>query len=87
MVMKYKDDLKNFPTEVVEKMLYYQVKQGNEKNVKVFKNLITEDKKGGGFNWHSTEEGTDFWRDVLLRKKYDIFFKKYPKRDLNMYYL
>ena len=70
----YKGEIKDFPTEIVEKMLAHQVKQGNERDVSVFEKRRTD-----GFRWDLTVEGCAFWKSVILAKKFDVFFEKYPK--------
>lgn len=71
--------IENFPIEVVEKMIERQVEAGNAPNVKVFQNWIRGGKVNGGFDWKNTREGHDFWDDVIIGEKFEIFFKKYPK--------
>ena len=72
-------DIKDFPIEVVEKMIEEQVKQGNCPNVEVFQKYITADVGDGGFAWSQTEDGAEFWADVL-DGNFDLFFEKYPKK-------
>ena len=74
----YKGQLTGVPTEIVEKMLYYQEQQGNKRDASVFEKLIRRDRRNGGFDWDKTPEGEDFWTDVLEYKKYSLFFEKYP---------
>ena len=71
----YKGQLNGFPTEVVEKMLERQVEQGNKKDVTAFEkcNVIN-------FIWSKTIEGQQFWEKVIINKKFDVFFNKYPKQ-------
>ncbi len=76
----YKGQIKDFPKEVVEKMLEYQVAQGNLKDVGVFENRFFADYPCGGFDWQDTIEGEDFWEKVLVNRKFDVFFEKYPKK-------
>lgn len=75
----YKGQLTGVPTEIVEKMLYYQEKQGNKRDVSVFEEVIERGKTNGGFDWDETPEGEDFWTDVLADGNHSIFFEKYPK--------
>ena len=77
--MEYKGQLKNFPTEVVEKMLEHQVSQGNSKDVTVFEFNRQSNYHDGGFDWDSTPEG--FWYEVITEEEFDVFFKKYPKSE------
>ena len=72
-------EIRNFPIEVVKKMVEYQVKQGNEPDVKVFRDFRIADAIRGGFDWNKTEEGIGFWREVISFKNFEVFFKRYPK--------
>lgn len=67
-------EIKDFPIEVVEKMIEKQVEQGNEADVSVFQVNATN-----GFIWGKTTEGHIFWSQVIKRKNFELFFKKYPK--------
>ena len=58
-------DIKNFPIEVVTKMVEYQVKQGGAADVSVFASKRTSAANEGGFTWDDTEEGFKFWYDVI----------------------
>lgn len=79
-------DIKDFPIEVVEKMIEEQVKQGNQPNVEVFQHYIFAGDSDNGFDWSSTYEGYDFWEDVIRESNFDLFFKKYPKKT-NLVYI
>ena len=72
-------DIKGFPIEVAQAMVDNQVKQGNKADIKVFKRFRPAGKSEGGFYWDETEEGRSFWRDVVLEKRFYIFFKEYPR--------
>ena len=76
----YKGQLTGFPTEVVEKMLYYQVEQGNKRDVTVFENDKITPLNKGGFDWEKTPERYIFWDDVISYKNFDLFFERYPKQ-------
>lgn len=78
---EFKNDLKGFPVEIVEKMLERQVEQGNKRDVSVFERDRTSWKLIGGFAWKDTKEGFHFWNTVITYKKFDHFFEKYPKMD------
>lgn len=81
-------DIKDFPIEIVEKMIEEQVKQGNCPNVEVFQNGITTDAHNGGFHWENTEDEYDFWEDVIENDNFDLFFEKYPKKNnTNLVYI
>jgi hypothetical protein len=78
-------DLKNFPIEVVEKMLEKQYKQVNKKDVSVFQEYKCSDTQRGGFRWENTIEGHEFWSDVIRFENFDRFFERYPKLSKNVY--
>lgn len=80
--------IKDYPIEVVEKMIEEQVKQGNCPNVEVFQNNISADVSDGGFTWSQTDEDEDFWWDVIDGGNFDLFFEKYPKKNnTNLVYI
>ena len=81
-VVKQEDligDIKDFPIEVVQKMVERQVEQGNKSDVTVFQKKAVTDDRGGGFYWSKTEERYDFWHDVIDDKNFKSFFDKYPE--------
>lgn len=81
-------NIKDFPIEVVEKMIEEQVKQGNCPNVKVFQDYVTADVNDGGFSWWNTDDGNDFWLEVVGDGNFDLFFEKYPKKNnTNLVYI
>lgn len=75
----YKGDLKEFPREIVERMLKCQIEQGNKEDISVFEENNCTDRRHGGFTWENTSEGHAFWAEILIYGKLDTFFKKYPK--------
>lgn len=81
-------DIENFPIEVVEKMIEEQVKQGNIPNVKVFQEYFFASYSDNGFDWSSTDEGYDFWQEVIGESRFNLFFEKYPKKNnTNLVYI
>lgn len=81
-------DIKDFPIEVVEKMIEEQVKQGNCPNVEVFQNYVSADDDDDGFSWCNTDDGNDFWLKVIDEGNFDLFFEKYPKKNnTNLVYI
>lgn len=80
-------DLVGFPIEIVEKMLERQYEQINKVDIVAFQNdRIQSISNGeGGFHWGETIEGYEFWNNVIRQKKFDIFFKHYPKLAKNVY--
>lgn len=78
----YKGEIKDFPPEVVELMLQRQFEQTGERNISVFEADRIAGIEYKGFTWSDAIEGYYFWDDVIGDKKFDIFFKKYPKESL-----
>ena len=77
----YKGQIKGFPEEVVNRMLYEQQLKGNKKNIIVFERNKGQNKEGGGFTWFNTEDDRkkpNFWYDVIILEKFDLFFEHYP---------
>lgn len=75
-------DIEGFPIEVVHKMVERQVEQGHTADVEVFQ----RDRINGvsGFIWRLTEEGIDFWSDVIDDRNFDEFFSLYPRQGESM---
>lgn len=73
--------LERFPIEVVQKMLNEQVRQGNKADVVVFQKRLYAARVSGGFDWERSFMGLKFWRDVLIKERFDIFFQKYQKNE------
>ena len=81
-------DIKDFPIEVVEKMIEEQVKQGNSPNVEVFQNYGSAGDDDDGFTWNRTDDGEEFWVEVIDGGNFDLFFEKYPKKNnANLVYI
>ncbi len=74
-----KGAIANYPIEVVEKMIEHQVAQGNKPDVEAFYKYASNDAIDGGFNWHDTIEGVQFWDNVIGCNNFDVFFEMYPK--------
>lgn len=74
-----KGDLEEFPKEIIAKILDYQEKQGNPRDVTVFEESKFSPLKIGGFDWNNTKEGFGFWDKVIDYKNFNLFFEKYPK--------
>jgi hypothetical protein len=71
--------IKNFPIEIVEKMVEEQVRQGNRADVSVFQRCAIAGADVGGFDWCATKESRFFWVEVITEKNFEKFFEKYPK--------
>lgn len=70
--------LKALPLEILDKMIEYQIEQGNEASIKVFEDDIEACKATGGFDWETTKEGSKFWSLIIRVFEHDTFFYKYP---------
>ena len=79
-------NIKDFPIEVVEKMIEEQVRQGNRPDVTVFQKYVNAAVGFGGFDWDETEDGPFFWVEVINRDNFEEFFKKYLKKT-NLVYI
>jgi len=75
-----KNQIADFPKEIVEKMLYYQEQQGNKRDITVFEKNKTAGIREKGFTWSNTDEDSEFWCKVISEKKFYVFFEKYPKK-------
>lgn len=57
-------EIESFPIEIVQKMVDYQVAQGNKADVTVFQKSAIASRVDGGFNWSETKEYMDLM-DIL----------------------
>jgi hypothetical protein len=73
------EDKKEIPQEIVDKMLENQLAQTGKKDINVFVENVNMGKSGGGFNYAETNEGHNFWYDVVFAGDFDKFYEKYPK--------
>ncbi len=71
-------DTKDFPQEVLDKMMDNQELQGNKRDQSVFELKFTACKRDGGFDWKLSPEGGQFW-GAVSNKAFDVFYEKYPK--------
>lgn len=78
-------DLKDFPIEIVEKMLEYQYKQIGKADISIFQNERCADTGCKGFSWSATIEGHYFWKTIIRDREFDIFFERYPKSSKKVY--
>ena len=69
-------ELDGFPIEVVQKMVDYQVEQGNKADVAVFQIDRCRIVEHGGFDWVETKDGVSFWGNVLSYRNFDVFFNE-----------
>ena len=66
--------IKDFPIEVVQKMVEEQVKQSDDADVTAF-----QESPYSGFLWLKTKDGVDFWNAIIEKKNFNLFFETYPK--------
>lgn len=74
-----KGQIKDFPIEIVQKMVERQYEQTGKCDVKVFQSEKYASSYEDGFRWSQTPEGHDFWRAVISKCLFDVFFIRYPK--------
>ena len=67
-------ELEGFPIEIAQKMVNYQANP----DVSVFQKCLDINHTLGGFTWAMSPEGSNFWNDVIINKKFNKFFEKYP---------
>ena len=72
--------IKEFPIEVVQKMLEKQKIQEGYTDIHMLQN-----EPCATFIWYITSEGHDFWKEVILNKDFNLFFKKYSKKPEYVY--
>lgn len=77
--------LEGYPIEVIELMLKEQVNQKNHLNLEIFKVDIEATQEDGGFDWGESEDGLEFWIQVIRYRNFNRFFKKYPRK-LEIFY-
>ena len=72
-----KGEIKDFPIEVVQKMVDCQVLQGNKANVSVFQHDAYAEQFEGGFDWDKTSEGHTFWEKIIDNREFYPFFEQF----------
>lgn len=73
-------EIEKFPKEIIEKMAEYQKSENNVMDLMVFENNKTAYSESNGFDWEKTEEGTEFWEQIIINENFDMFFEEYPAR-------
>ena len=69
------------PVEIQEKMLEHQVARGNKRDPEVFIKKINSLVSDGGFSWRITNEGHDFWIEIINNGNISHFYTLYPKQN------
>ena len=72
-------EIRRFPIGLVIRMMEEQEAQGNKPNVKVFQDQADSGQEAGGFDWIETEDGQDFWDEVIMGENFELFFEEYPE--------
>ncbi len=70
-------EIADFPRRVVQAMVDEQVRQGNPADPSVFSRECTASHFQGGFTWHSSILGRNFWVFIIREKKFYLI----PKRE------
>lgn len=66
--------LKDLPQPIRELAEKRIREQGNEPRLNSY---LSDDKSEGGFNWHDTFEGEDFWNEID-NGNFDVFYQLNP---------
>ena len=56
-------------------MVDYQIEQGYKADVTEFQKC-----NNAGFFWSKSIEGHEFWRSLIVKNDFDLFFERYPKK-------
>lgn len=75
-------DIRDFPVQLIKKMVEKQIAQENKGDVTIFQNNRIATKENGGFNWSETEQGFDFWYRVIHHSFFDEFFDKFYRKKI-----
>ena len=62
---------------VSNKMMEYQLKQGNTSNLDVFLHDPSAGGYCGGFAWIATTEGLDYWNNQIKKLRNHPLYKQY----------
>ncbi len=79
IVVEESDPLSSIPKPIIKRMLHYQVKQGNPKNLEVFRLSLMAGRETGGFDWIDTNEGRFLWSQALIEDDYTPLLKAIKK--------
>ena len=73
-------DIKDFPIEIVKKMVEEQMAQGNAPDVSIFQEYASAPQDDGGFDWDNTDDN-GMWSAIIDDNNFDSFFEKYPEKE------
>lgn len=66
---------------IADRMMNYQIEQGNPPNLDIFLRNPVEGQFGGGFIWDNTQEGHAYWDTLLVGKLINHHLYKKWKND------
>jgi hypothetical protein len=69
-------EIAGYPIEIIQAAVNRSVEQGNDAN-RVIQSL--QFSVGAGFSWSDTPEGHRFWSQIMVRRRFDLFFQRYPR--------
>lgn len=69
-------EIAGYPIEIIQAAVDRGVEQGGDAN-RVIQRL--QHSVAAGFSWGGTPEGIRFWRQIMCRHKFNIFFQRYPR--------
>lgn len=69
-------EIKDFPLEVVHKMVELTMKEEHTNAEEALK--ILRNNPWSGFTWAVTDEGASFWHKVIYRHEWWRFYERYP---------
>lgn len=67
------------PIEIKQEILNQQKLQQGYIDENIFISSIGAGRSGGGFTWEESEQGEDFWYEILEDNNIDKFYELYPK--------
>jgi hypothetical protein len=71
IIEKFENDKYLIPSNIMNLLLEQQDLQKNKRDVTIFMNRLSANKKQGGFDWHFSTQGSDFWDTI-----YNLCLKK-----------
>ena len=74
------------PQEIQEKMLERQLEQTGRRDPGIFESSTSFGKSVGGFDWHKTPEGGEFWDSIIEYGYFEEFYTLYPNSPIKPEY-
>lgn len=69
-------EIAGYPIEIIQAAVDRGVEQGGNEN-SVIRSL--QYSTSGGFSWSETPEGHSFWQRIMVKRKFNLFFQRYPR--------